>query len=184
MTKNLIDQPHTPHHPVNTYWVVPGRLLAGEYPGHMSPEPSRQKLMSYLDVGIDAFLDLTEERELTSYEDDLQALATTKPSVCLYKRMPIPDVSVPSDPEQMKQILATVEQWLAAGRNVYIHCWGGVGRTGTVVGCYLVSQGMSGNAALAQIEQLWTHMSPSKRQRRPVSPETPQQTEYVRHWQA
>ena len=52
LTQNLIDQPHTPRHPVNTYWVDPGRLLAGEYPGHMSPETSRQKLMSYLDVGI------------------------------------------------------------------------------------------------------------------------------------
>lgn len=174
---------HQHPHPVNTYWVLPGRLLAGEYPGEKTPKLSRQKLASYLDVGIDAFLDLTEEHELSPYEVELQALAAAKQTACLYQRMPIRDVNVPSNPEQMKRILATVEQWLQTGRHVYIHCWGGVGRTGTVVGCYLVSQGMTGNAALAQIEQFWTHMSPSKRQRKPVSPETPQQMAYVRHWQ-
>lgn len=171
-------------HPVNSYWVVPGRFLAGEYPGHITPEQSRKKLASYLDAGIDAFLDLTEKRELSPYEADLQVLAASRHVSCLYKRMPIRDVSVPSNPDQMRKILGTLEQWLEAGRNVYVHCWGGVGRTGTVVGCYLVNKGMSGGEALAQIDTFWKHMSPSKRQRKPVSPETPAQMEYVRCWLA
>jgi protein tyrosine/serine phosphatase len=32
---------------------------------------------------------------------------------------------------------------LAAGRNVYVHCWGGSGRTGTVVGCWLRRHGLA-----------------------------------------
>ena len=31
----------------------------------------------------------------------------------------------------MQEILDAVDRALAAGRNVYLHCWGGIGRTGT-----------------------------------------------------
>lgn len=170
--------------PVNTYWVLPGRLMAGEYPGHTSPALTRQKLTSYLEAGINAFLDLTEAHELSPYEDELQALCVNRRPRCLYQRMPIRDVSVPSDPQHMARILDTLDTWLREGRNVYVHCWGGVGRTGTVVGCYLVNQGLTGDAALAHLALLWTRMSPDKRRRKPVSPETPQQMDYVRQWDA
>ncbi|MCG8352317.1 MAG: hypothetical protein MI924_31515, partial [Chloroflexales bacterium] len=35
-----------------------------------------------------------------------------------------------------------------------IHCWGRIGRTGTVVGCYLACHGMSGEAAIQEIARL------------------------------
>jgi len=37
------------------------------------------------------------------------------------------------------------------GHTVYVHCQGGMGRTGTVVGCYLVRHGMGGEDALEEI---------------------------------
>ena len=35
-----------------------------------------------------------------------------------------------------------------AGRRVYVHCRAGIGRTGTVIGCYLAEQGLDGPAAV------------------------------------
>ena len=51
----------------NTYWVIPGRLLAGEYPGDPYTAQARLRLASLHDAGIDSFVDLTEEAELPPY---------------------------------------------------------------------------------------------------------------------
>ena len=54
----------------------------------------------------------------------------------------------------MVSILATIRDEIAAGRPVYVHCWGGTGRTGTVAGCWLVEQGLTGDEALRRIAEL------------------------------
>ena len=41
------------------------------------------------------------------------------------------------------------------GKNVYVYCWGGIGRTSTAVGCWLVRHGMTGDEALAEIAERW-----------------------------
>ena len=68
------------------------------------------------------------------------------------------------------------------GHTVFVHCWGGIGRTGTVVGCYLVRKGASGDDALEQVSTLYGTMSPEKVRRHPRSPQTEPQTEFVRGW--
>ena len=67
--------------------------------------------------------------------------------------MPIHDVSTPTQ-AQMARILDAIDAALAVGHAVYLHCYGGIGRTGTVVGCYLVRHGMDGEEALAEIARL------------------------------
>ena len=61
-TRSLItsNQPPIP----DAYWVVPGRLLAGEYPGAKMDAEARRKLRLFLGAGVNFFLDLTEEAEL------------------------------------------------------------------------------------------------------------------------
>ena len=44
----------------NTYWVVPGKLLAGEYPGARDPEEARSRLGKFLAAGVRHIIDLTE----------------------------------------------------------------------------------------------------------------------------
>jgi protein-tyrosine phosphatase len=162
----------------NTYWVEPGRLLAGEYPRNMDEASSRAKLRAYLEAGVTFFLDLTEEGELTPYDDLLKRGADGRGVV--HCRMSIPDLCVPPSQAHMAEILDRVDGALAEGHVVYVHCWGGVGRTGTVVGCYLVRRGMSGEEALATIASHWSTMQ--KRHRRRRSPETDEQCEWVRNW--
>ena len=40
------------------------------------------------------------------------------------------------------------------GQRAYVHCWGGIGRTGTLVGCYLVRRGMAGSDAIVELARL------------------------------
>ena len=174
------------HHayPHNSYWVIPDSLMAGEYPGDRDQQQTRHKLARYLECGIDAFLDLTEARELAPYEQTLAEVAAETGIDCVYRRLAIRDVDVPEHPARMRNILDQIEQWRRQGRRVYVHCWGGVGRTGTVVGCHLVDYGLSGQAALDHLRLLWTRMSADKRRRKRESPETEEQRAYVRHWAA
>ncbi len=132
----------------DSYWVVPGRLLAGEYPGALNPDAAQDRLRRFLDAGIILFLDLTQAGEygLEPYAPLLRGQAE-------HRRMPIADLSTPTAAE-MARILDAIDDALEAGQVVYVHCYGGIGRTGTVVGCYLVRHGLSGQEALAEIARL------------------------------
>jgi HD domain/Polymorphic toxin system, DSP-PTPase phosphatase len=109
----------------------------------------------------------------------------SQPSGCLnglldiQLRLPIRDVSVPQSPDKMREILDTIDAALSAKRIVYVHCWGGVGRTGTVIGCHLVRQGYVGDAALTRLHELFAIMDKSAFRR---SPETAEQEQWVRTW--
>ena len=59
--------------------------------------------------------------------------------------------------------------------------YGGVGRTGTVVGCHLVRRhGLSGREALKQLHRLWQRNERAGRS--PLSPEMPDQESWVKDW--
>ena len=62
-------------------------------------------------------------------------------------------MGVPTIPH-MTRILDEVDGALADGGSVYVHCWGGIGRTGTVVGCWLVRHGLDDGDAVARIAEL------------------------------
>jgi len=62
---------------------------------------------------------------------------------------------------------------------VYVHCWGGIGRTGTVVCCWLVERGLTGEQALVEIALLREGI----KKRQITSPEMPGQQEFVKSWQ-
>ena len=98
----------------------------------------------------------------------------------MHERRPIVDVSVPRSPQETAGILDAIDRALDDGSTLYLHCWGGVGRTGTVVGCWLVRHGMTGDEALLQIAEWWRRME--KAYRKPRSPATRQQRDYVRNW--
>ncbi|AMC35278.1 protein-tyrosine phosphatase family protein [Janthinobacterium sp. B9-8] len=163
----------------NCYWVKVGQLLAGEYPRDQDLKTSQQKLQKYLHTGVSFFVDLTQEGELSRYDDLLPEFALNGLPV-EYVRFAIPDKSVPRNKLLMLAILDSIHHAIGQGHCVYVHCWGGVGRTGTVVGCYLVEGGMSGQDALIHLQQLWS--SVDKIHRHPASPETQEQRQWVLDW--
>ena len=141
------------------YWVVPGRLCAGEYP--------LEQLGLLRASGVDAFVDLTEQGEygVPTYDGELDGLR--------YSRFAIPDRGVPST-EQMTAILDHLDAALADGRVVYVHCMGGIGRTGMTVACHLIRGGATADDALASIAE-W-------RADGVLSPETDAQRQFVASW--
>jgi protein-tyrosine phosphatase len=162
----------------DSYWVVDGLLLAGEYAGASTAAEARHKLEALLDAGIRAFFDLTEEGELSPYGDMLSELARDREIAVAHERMRIRDLGVP-DPSDLHALLAQLAVNVADGTPSYVHCWGGIGRTGTVIGCWLVEhEGMDGNDALTLIAKL-RRDTPDGRRR---SPETDEQSALVRGW--
>lgn len=162
-----------------SYWVEPDRFLAGEYPGSYNPEKARRRMDAFLEAGFKDFIDLTGISELVPYDDILKEEALAYGVDVNYTHMPIRDFGIPSR-ESMAYILDLIDEALAAGRKVFLHCWGGVGRTGTTVGCYLVRHGKTGEEALTQIAEWWQHVP--KQDRHPISPETEIQRDFIRNW--
>ena len=165
----------------NSYWVCPSRFAAGEYPGAKDPKKTSAKLRTLLVAGTNHFIDLTKpEERLKPYSGIAEEEAGRLDMTVGYERHRITDVSVPRRPEQMIAILDAIDAALGEDKTVYVHCRGGVGRTGTVVGCWLVRHGHTGETALAQIAEWWQGVE--KACRKPESPETSEQRAYVRNW--
>lgn len=159
-----------------SYWVIPGRFIAGEYPGSVLLPAACEKVGGLLNLGVDTFINLTVEDHLPPYEPTMRMLAARMGRVASHYKMGFRDFSVPSTRDMVK-ILDTIDEALRDEHNVYVHCWGGIGRTGTVVGCYLARHGITGQAALDQIAQMRL-VVPSSR----VSPETDEQRKMVTSW--
>jgi ADP-ribosylglycohydrolase len=157
----------------NSYWVLPGRVLAGEYPAAGDPVETRERLARLLAAGVGCFLDLTQPDELPAYQQGL-------PLSVEYLRKPIPDHAVPDDPRHMAEILGCLREQLALGRVVYVHCRAGIGRSGTVAGCLLAELGHPGEAALTELNRQWRTNARSAVWG--SVPETPEQSDYVRGW--
>ena len=161
------------------YPVIPGRFFAGEYPGHRNPNTARERITFLAETGVRVFIDLTTGADrLAPYAEVLEEIA--QPSLTRLAH-PVFDMDVPGSPEVMHAILDSIRQSVAADQPVYVHCWGGIGRTGTVVGCWLREQGFSPLAALAQVQRLYRQM-PKSRGLHPHSPQTQAQRDYIRHW--
>ncbi len=162
----------------NTYWVEPGTLLAGEYPATRARGDALQRLQQLHDAGVTVFIDLTEADELPEYYSYLPELTVRSP--VQHRRFAIPDHDLPTTPDVVRRTLDAIDAALARGDCVYVHCRAGIGRTGTIIGCYLARRGLIGEAALQRLAQLWKQNARSREW--PSSPETDAQADYVREW--
>ncbi len=158
----------------NAYWVIPDQFMAGEYPGHRFDEAQTPKrLDALLEAGITTFIDLTMPGERIPYTPILRERAGYYHVKIHYHQYSIGDFGIPT-PANMHSILDTIHHAIASGSKPYIHCWAGMGRTGTAVGCYFVEMKMSGKDALSKVDRL-CYYAPS--------PQTQEQKDFVRNWE-
>lgn len=168
----------TPQH----YPIQPGVLYGGEYPGDRNLKVAHARLWSLVEKGVRTFIDLTSPvDDLTRYEKLLFELEQEAGSRLHRVSLPVPDMGVPDSKEKMRAILDAIRTSVRKKPAVYLHCWGGIGRTGTVAGCWLRECGLGPDEALQRVQQLYaTHMP--KVRIHPESPQTEEQKEYIRNW--
>lgn len=153
----------------NSYCVIPDKVYAGEYAGDKNhPE---QKLRRLEKFGITHIIDLTEAGELKPYGHLLD-------SYVVHHRFPIKDVSVPQSYEDVYKLMEYIDSIIADDDNkVYIHCWGGVGRTGTIVGCLYEYFGEDYDSALKHLRESFKECPKSQWR---VTPENEDQLKFIR----
>lgn len=164
-------------HPIaDSYWVDPGRFLAGPLPAHEDRAVLRQRVSLLLDLGIRTVIDLRTPVEPPSIRALLDKLAGELDPV--WFGAPILNGAAPTS-AQMQAILDLIDASLARGRGVYVHCQGGLGRTGAVVACWWVRHGRHDpESALAELMRCRVGQPHGDR----PSPETPPQYRLVRSW--
>jgi predicted protein tyrosine phosphatase len=144
-----------------SYWVVPGKLLAGGYPGSEDPIEEERRLKGLVQAGIRHIISLIEPREYNNlddpfppYVDHMESIANDLRVSVTFDQISTKDFSVPTE-RQMVRILNQIDMCIKYDKPVYVHCWGGKGRTGTVVGCYLARHEFAaGNDVIKKIKEL------------------------------
>jgi protein tyrosine/serine phosphatase len=166
----------------DSYWVLPGKLLAGPYAGSREVAKAEQRLAALLDTGVRRFINLTQVDEFGSagpvipYERILYELAKRRNLDVSYHRLPITEGGVPT-PARMRTILFTIYNGVASGEATYLHCRAGHGRTSLVVGCYLVDVGWARETVLDHLGLLRSETTTPLQ-----CPERGPQTQMVQTW--
>lgn len=137
---------------------------------------NQEKLIGLKECGIKTVINLMEKEE-KNYEGILfeDYIPILKEMGINTYRMPIKDLSIPTF-EEMSAIIKLIDESIDKNQPVYVHCWGGIGRTGTVLGCYLLKH------QFVNAENVFEYISYLKRTTpiaSRVSPETIEQMEFV-----
>ncbi|MFH1568841.1 MAG: dual specificity protein phosphatase family protein [Gemmatimonadota bacterium] len=140
----------------NFGWLLPGELAGMAHPAEGRPSGSgggllERRLDELVDEGIGAVVSLTEE--------PLDRVAMARRSL-RYLHLEVADMTAP-DADELDRAVGFLDRAREDGLKSVVHCRAGLGRTGTLLACYLVSRGLSPSAAIAEV-----------RRRRPGSVET------------
>jgi len=168
-----------------SYWVVPEKLLAGGYPGSKGPIEEERNLKGLIQSEIRHVISLMEPQDydrpddpFPPYVDHMESIAQKLKISVTFDQISIKDFSVPTE-RQMVRILNQIDLCIKYNKPVYVHCWGGKGRTGAVVGCYLIRHGFAtGNDVIKKIKELRKDTEDFSDR----SPETREQIKMVINW--
>lgn len=162
--------------PIEYSYQVSPNVFAGEHPLFDIYKSSiRGNIPMLLKFGITVFLDLTQSYEVPEY-------ASFLPSDVQRISFPIRNFDVPSSVESVMNLFRRLEQLIheRPHAKLYIHCHGGVGRTGTIVACYYIYfEHFSFEESLDKMKRKYAQ---SPRSRIMDAPETQSQVEFVRRF--
>ena len=109
--------------------------------------PLRDPEIQFLrDQGIQVLVRLQESRELRVTSETLETLGI------LDYHCPITEGTALS-PKETQPLIEFLQQSIDSGKPVAVSCAGGIGRTGTILACYLVAQGMGAEQAILTLRK-------------------------------
>lgn len=156
-------------------WVLPGSLCVGGYPSAMSNEKAMTYAQAIVDSGLDTIVNLMQSNELSRFREYAGLMThLAKPRPVQFLSFPIGDGSCPKDQNSFLALVDDLIKRLQSGRKLYIHCWGGHGRTGTVLSVILgaIYPSRSADDCLSLCQELHTargyngmHRSPEESQK-------------------
>jgi hypothetical protein len=138
-----------------SFWIEDGKLLAGMYAGAETDTETVSNLGALVAAGVTLIVDLSHE------SDGLPPYAAHVAAPMRRVGMPIRDFDVPTL-EQLVETLAVIDSEIEDGGVVFVHCWGGCGRTGTVVSSWLVKHGMTAESALGRYAEACGRKCPER----------------------
>ncbi len=154
------------------YWVEgpwPGKLALAARP--CGGEWLVEEIASWQREGVNTVFSLLtpeEERDL----DIVNEAAEAHSHGLRFLSFPILDRQVPASEREFALALEDLGGELAAGRNVVLHCRQGIGRTGLVAACLLLTKGLDSETAISRLSSA----------RRLDIPETLEQRRWIEHY--
>lgn len=134
--------------PTRLYWTNgpwPGKLALAARP--RGGDWLDDEIAAWRNAGVDTVLSLVtpvEEREL----DLTHEARDVRQNGMSFLSLPIPDREVPRADSEVRAAVEKLDGDLSSGKNVVIHCRQGIGRTGLVAACLLITKGLSPGAAV------------------------------------
>ena len=172
-------------------WLLPGRVLVGRYPGTLPGETTEAAIGAIASAGVDTFVCLQAEvpahggaaypAGLEPYADLARAALAPLGREPAFVHLGIPDLQPAPRFGDLVRLVDDLADRVERGRVLYIHCWGGKGRTGLVAACLLLKLfggTLTPDDALARLGALIRVRLPDEPA--PLSPETDAQRAQVR----
>ena len=159
---------------------LPYRPTATLLAAALSDPPSLEEIGALRTPELDKFLP-PRRKKTNNYDASASGPNQPRRRIELdFMHIPIQDLSTPASKQDLHTFVSELEIRITQnGEKIYLHCWGGRGRAGTVGACLLRKMyGMSAEEALERVQRAFDTRRDGGRK----SPETAEQQQFVKEF--